>query len=91
MTDPGPRIWAVTPVFGVPDVDATVAWSEEAFGCRAHPFPETPPYSFAILERDRVQLFLRRTADRRAADESGERGSGGWDVQVFGERASELE
>jgi len=66
------------PVLRVRDVAATVAWYKRHLGFNAEPFPEHGEHEFAILERDGVQLLVRRGEGRRAAD-----GHSGWDLYIW--------
>ena len=67
------------PVLRVRDVAATVAWYRRHLGFSAEAFPERGAHEFAILERDGVQLLVRRGSDgRRAAD-----GHAGWDLYIW--------
>jgi catechol 2,3-dioxygenase-like lactoylglutathione lyase family enzyme len=67
------------PVLRVRDVGATVAWYRRHFGFSAETFPESGPHEFAILERDGVQLLVRRTlGDPGAVD-----GHNGWDLYMW--------
>lgn len=68
------------PVLRVRDVEATVAWYRRHLGFAAESFPERAPHEFAILERDGVQLLVRRTAgpSRPAVD-----GHAGWDLYIW--------
>lgn len=67
------------PVLRVRDVTATVAWYRRHLGFTAEAFPERGPHEFAILERDGVQLLVRRTGGgRRRAD-----GHSGWDLYIW--------
>lgn len=67
------------PVLRVRDVAATVAWYRKRLGFSAEAFPEHGPHEFAILERDGVQLLVRRGGEgRRAAD-----GHSGWDLYIW--------
>ena len=54
------RLLATAPVLAAPDVGATARWYAEHLGFRADLFPDRPPHSFAILNRDDVELMLRR-------------------------------
>jgi catechol 2,3-dioxygenase-like lactoylglutathione lyase family enzyme len=68
------------PVLRVRDVEATVAWYRRHLGFTAESFPERAPHEFAILERDGVQLLVRRTLDaRRAANDR----HSGWDLYIW--------
>src|SRR5687768_1202440 len=48
------------PVLRVRDVALTIAWYRRHFGFTAETFPERAPHEFAIIERDGVQLLVRR-------------------------------
>lgn len=66
------------PVLRVRDVGATVAWYRRHLGFNAEAFPERGPSEFAILERDGVQLLVRRGGTGRRADEHS-----GWDLYIW--------
>lgn len=67
------------PVLRVRDVAATVAWYRRHLGFSAESFPEHGSHEFAILERDGVQLLVRRGGDgRRLTD-----GHSGWDLYIW--------
>ena len=48
------------PVLRVADVGRSSAWYREVLGFSADPFPEAPPYLFAILRHGSTELMLRR-------------------------------
>src|SRR5437867_209083 len=67
------------PVLRVRDVEATVAWYRRHLGFTSEAFPEQGRHEFAILERDGVQLLVRRGGDgRRTTD-----GHSGWDLYIW--------
>lgn len=67
------------PVLRVRDVAATVAWYHRHLGFNAEAFPDRGPREFAILERDGVQILVRRaTTGRRRADNHS-----GWDLYIW--------
>jgi catechol 2,3-dioxygenase-like lactoylglutathione lyase family enzyme len=68
------------PVLRVRDVAATVAWYRRHLGFSAEPFPDALPHEFAIMERDGVQLLVRRATDSSLVTN---RGSGGWDLYLW--------
>jgi len=51
------------PVLKVVDVGRSIAWYSSVFGFTADPFPDSPPYSFAILCRDGAQIMLQGIED----------------------------
>jgi catechol 2,3-dioxygenase-like lactoylglutathione lyase family enzyme len=68
------------PVLRVRDVEATVAWYRRHLGFTAESFPESGPCEFALLERDGVQLLVRRTIDARRVPRDGH---SGWDIYIW--------
>jgi catechol 2,3-dioxygenase-like lactoylglutathione lyase family enzyme len=48
-----------TPVLQSADVARSIAWYARVLGFKADPFPEKPPYFFAILTRDGEELMLQ--------------------------------
>ena len=51
------------PVLKVWDVGRSIDWYSSVFGFTADPFPDSPPYSFAILCRDGAQIMLQGSED----------------------------
>jgi catechol 2,3-dioxygenase-like lactoylglutathione lyase family enzyme len=66
------------PVLRVRDVAATVAWYHRHLGFTADAFPDRGPREFAILERDGVQILVRRAGKARPGD-----GHSGWDLYLW--------
>ena len=54
------------PVLKVVDVGRSIAWYSSVFEFTADPFPDSPPYSFAILCRDGAQIMLQGIGDAAA-------------------------
>lgn len=54
-----PRLQRAVPVLQVKDVARSIEWYTETFAFDADPFPRTPPFSFAILRRDDVEIMLQ--------------------------------
>jgi hypothetical protein len=52
-------VGGAVPVLKVLDVGRSIAWYSSVFGFTADPFPDSPPYSFAILCRDGAQIMLQ--------------------------------
>ena len=48
------------PVLEVADVAASIQWYQKMLGFSADPFPDSPPYQFAILRHGQAELMLRR-------------------------------
>jgi catechol 2,3-dioxygenase-like lactoylglutathione lyase family enzyme len=53
------RFERAVPVLLVADVSRSIDWYVAAFGFDADPFPPNPPYAFAILRRDSVEIMLQ--------------------------------
>ena len=47
------------PVLEVADVSVSIKWYRKMLGFSADPFPESPPYQFAILRHGQTELMLR--------------------------------
>jgi len=56
------------PVLQVADVDESLRWYVDVLGFTPDPFPEKPPYSFAILRRDEAEIMLQCTHGRGSAN-----------------------
>ena len=68
------------PVLRVRDVAATVSWYRRHLGFTAESFPDRGAQEFAILERDGVQLLVRRTMH---APQPRPDGHSGWDLYIW--------
>ena len=68
------------PVLRVRDVAETIAWYQRFLGFTAEPFPEVAPHEFAIIERDGVQILVRRELDAGRDTRGGHRG---WDLYIW--------
>lgn len=53
-------ITRITPVLRVPDVAKSIQWYQDMLGFSADPFPDKPPYFFAILRHGDSEIILRR-------------------------------
>jgi catechol 2,3-dioxygenase-like lactoylglutathione lyase family enzyme len=58
------------PVLQVANVETSLRWYVGVLGFTPDPFPETPPYSFAILRRDGAEIMLQRADEPRVASSS---------------------
>ena len=76
----------VTAVLAVADVERAARWYGHAFGFEVAPFPQRPPYQFALMSRGGAELMLR------AADPAAVRPAPGWSlyVRLSGGRIREL-
>ncbi len=48
------------PLLRVADVGKAMQWYQENMGFRGDPFPEKPPYEFAILRHGQAEIMIRR-------------------------------
>ena len=53
------EILKAVPVLEVADVAVSVGWYEEVLGFTADPFPEIPPFQFALLKHGDAELMLQ--------------------------------
>src|SRR5215208_3488087 len=72
----------VAACFPVADISTTIQWYEEQLGFTADPFPVCEPYVFAVLYRDRVEIFLQRVDDYQKPDLYNSRSGGVWDAYI---------
>jgi hypothetical protein len=68
---------ATAPVLVAHDVGATATWYQALLGFKASLFPEQPPFAFAILCRDSIEIMVRRCGNAGPA-----RLDGDWNVYV---------
>ena len=71
------RFQRAVPVLQVRDVERSMGWYVDTFGFQPDPFPEKPPYGFAILRRDDSEIMLQ-SADVEEKFHSGD----GWAVYL---------
>jgi uncharacterized glyoxalase superfamily protein PhnB len=81
------RLRRAVPVLQVRDVERSMGWYVNTFGFQPDPFPEKPPYGFAILRRDDSEIMLQ-CADAKETTHSGD----GWAIylRTFGEDLLDL-
>ena len=72
------RLEQAAPVLQVQDVALSMRWYSDVLGLEGWTFPKTPPYDFALLSRDGVELMFQK----RAAREQPERVNVGWAVYI---------
>ena len=85
-----PRFNQVAPTFLVSDIDETIRWYERELGFTPYPFPETPPYVFASVCRDGVEIMFQRAAGYRKPELYETRPGGVWDAYIRMQRIGEL-
>jgi uncharacterized glyoxalase superfamily protein PhnB len=77
-----PKLCSAAPTFPVADVDATIHWYETHLGFTSYPFPETPPYVFASVSRDQVEIMFQRIDGYQKTDLYHLRSGGVWDAYI---------
>lgn len=78
------------PTFPVADVDATIRWYETELGFTAYPFPEQPPYVFASVSRDDVEIMFQRVEGYVKPNLYQRRDGGVWDAYIRMESVKEF-
>ncbi len=76
------KLCSAVPTFAVADVDATISWYETHLGFNSYPFPENPPYVFASVSRDEVELMFQRIDGYQRPDLYHLRSGGVWDAYI---------
>jgi uncharacterized glyoxalase superfamily protein PhnB len=77
-----PKLNRAAPTFPVADVDATIRWYETHLGFTSYPFPEKPPYVFASVSRDDVEIMFQRIDGYQKPDLYRLRSGGVWDAYI---------
>ena len=80
----------VAPTFPVADVGATIKWYETELGFTSYPFPEKPPYVFASVCRDEIEIMFQLLADYEKPDLHRLRDGGVWDAYIRMEGVKEF-
>lgn len=77
-----PKLSSVAPTFAVADVDTTIRWYETKLGFTSYPFPETPPYVFACVCRDQVEIMFQLIEGYQKPDLYHLRSGGVWNAYI---------
>lgn len=77
-----PILYSLAATFPVADIESTIRWYQEKLGFTADPFPENPPYVFAIVSRDRVEIFFQRVLGYEKPEVYSRRPGGVWDAYI---------
>ena len=77
-----PKLNTAAPTFVVSDVTATAQWYAERLGFKVYPFPKEPPYSFASIILDTVEIMLMRIEGYQKPDLTAQRPEGLWDAYI---------
>lgn len=71
---------SIAPTFLVPDVAATAEWYRTYLDFMTDSFPKSPPYVYASLHRDGIEIMLLRLDGYRKPEVS--RPNGCWDAYI---------
>ncbi|HLR05516.1 MAG TPA: VOC family protein [Pyrinomonadaceae bacterium] len=85
-----PKLSRAAPTFPVADVGATIRWYETELGFNSYPFPENPPYVFASVGRDDVEIMFQRIEGYQKPDLYQRRNGGVWDAYIRMEGVKEF-
>jgi len=85
-----PTMGRVVPVFTVADISLTINWYQNYLGFWSNPFPPNPPYVFAMMFRDDIEIMLQRLQGYEKPDDYQRRPGGVWDVYIRMEGVKEL-
>jgi Glyoxalase/Bleomycin resistance protein/Dioxygenase superfamily len=75
-----PKLRSAAPTFLVADVGATAKWYALNLGFTASFFPKAPPFVYASLQRDAVEIMLLRVENYRKPEIT--RAGGAWDAYI---------
>jgi uncharacterized glyoxalase superfamily protein PhnB len=84
------KLTRVAPVFPVADVEATIRWYETELGFASYPFPEEPPYVFASVCRDEVEIMFQLIENFEKPDLYRLRSGGVWEAYIRMDGVKEL-
>jgi predicted enzyme related to lactoylglutathione lyase len=73
---------SVVPCFPVADIGSTIRWYARQFDFHSDPFPQTEPYVFAVLFRDKAEIMLQRIEGYEKPDLYERRLGGVWDAYI---------
>ena len=77
-----PKLSSVAPTFPVADVDAAIRWYATELGFTIYPFPKDPPYVFASICRDHVEIMFQRIEGYQKPDLYKLRADGVWHAYI---------
>ena len=77
-----PTMGRAVPVFTVADISLTIDWYQKFLGFWSDPFPSNPPYVFAVMFRDDVEIMLQRLESYEKPDDYKRRPGGIWDAYI---------
>ncbi len=82
MENETPIMGRAVPVFTVADVGVTIEWYQKYLGFWSDPFPPNPPYVFAMMFRDDIEIMLQRLEGYEKPDDYKRRAGGIWDACI---------
>jgi len=80
----------IAPTFLVADVGATISWYESELGFTSYPFPDKPPYVFASVFRDGIEIMFQLLPGYEKPDLYRLRDGGVWDAYIRMEGVKEF-
>lgn len=84
------KLISAVPTFLVADVGATISWYETEPGFTSYPSPAKPPYVFANVCRDGIEIMFQLLRGYEKLDLHRLRDRGVWDAYVRMEGVKEL-
>lgn len=84
------KLISAVPTFLVADVGATISWYETELGFTSYPFPANPPYVFASVCRDGIEIMFQLLGGYEKPDLCRLREGGVWDAYIRMEGVKEL-
>ena len=84
------KFTGVAPAFLVADVGATISWYQDELGFISHPFPKKPPYVFASVCRDGIEIMFQLLREYEKPDLHRLRDGGVWDAYIRMEGVKEF-
>ena len=76
------KFTGVAPAFLVADVGATISWYQGKLGFISYPFPKKPPYVFASVCRDGIEIMFQLLREYEKPDLHRLRDGGVWDAFI---------
>ncbi|HEX7721743.1 MAG TPA: hypothetical protein VF397_06265 [Pyrinomonadaceae bacterium] len=84
------KLIRAVPTFLVADVGAAISWYETELGFTPYPFPAKPPYVFAGVRRDGIEIMFQLLHGYEKPDLHRLRDGGVWDAYIHMEGVKEL-
>ena len=84
------KFTGVAPAFLVADVGATISWYQGELGFISYPFPKKPPYVFASVCRDGIEIMFQLLREYEKPNLHRLRDGGVWDAYIRMEGVKEF-